>query len=213
MALDGAGGLFGREAHLHDGVLDRLARDLPRQRAQLLDRRLQKVRFRQVRPLRAQDPDGLVETPARADGADRHFALPALAGEGVGVEGGGHGGGVAAERGGRGGGAGAGWGGERAGGGIGECVGGFEDGGGGEVAALEGGLVGGGGSLRFAFEEVFGQGVDGVRVAAFLIAEEVEEGAVGLERWGGSCEEAWWGDGGALGVEKRFEGDGWDMLG
>ena len=74
-------------------------------------------------------------------------------------------------------------------------------------------MVGGGGSLRFAFEEVFGQGVDGVRVAAFLIAEEVEEGAVGLERWGGSCEEAWWGDGGALGVEKRFEGDGWDMLG
>ncbi len=43
--LDLAGGLLLAEAHLHDRRLDRLAGNLPRQRAQLLDRRLQHVRL------------------------------------------------------------------------------------------------------------------------------------------------------------------------
>lgn len=85
----------------------------------------------------AEDLFGFGEAVAAADVADYHFALPAFAGDGGGVEGGGHGAGVAF------------W-----GGGGGRYGGGwiFEDGAGGEFAGF-GGFGGGWGAGFFFFAE------------------------------------------------------------
>lgn len=165
--------LLGRQllakAHLHDRALDRLPRYLPRQRAELLDRRLQHVRLRHALPFRARDLLRFRKSQPALDVPDHHLALPPPARVRVGVEGRGHRGRVAGARGGgvRGGGGG----GFRGGGVV-----GFEDRGGGEVAADEG--VGGGGGL--AFQVFFRQRVGGALRLFALFAEEVEDCAAGL---------------------------------
>lgn len=92
--------------------MQRLSRNLPRERIQLLDARLDPRAFNKMLAFCADDFFGFGEAAAAADVADYHFALPAFADDGGGVEGGGHGVRVALW----------GFGGGRAG-----CVGVFED--------------------------------------------------------------------------------------
>ncbi len=75
--------------------MQRLSRNLPRQRIQFLNASLYEGAFEKVLAFCAEDFLGFGKAAAAADVADYHLALPAFAGDGGGVEGGGHGAGVA----------------------------------------------------------------------------------------------------------------------
>ena len=77
---DVLGGLLLAKAHLEHGLVDVLAGDLARQRAQLLDRGLEPVRLGQRLAFRAEDLLGPGEPAAPAHLPDDHLALPAHAG-------------------------------------------------------------------------------------------------------------------------------------